>query len=130
MGLRLDMLAACVVLAASLSAVTSCLLGHIEPGMVGLVIAYAIMMSSFFNWMMRGVSETEIYFNSVQRVVQYCELEREENVGIEEDIGDDWPTCGDVCFKSVSLTYSTCQTAVVHDVSLHILPGQKVVVLF
>ena len=128
MGLRLDMLAACVVLAASLSAVTSCIMGHIQPGMVGLVIAYAIMMSSYFNWTMRGISETEICFNSVERVVQYCELEREENANAleEEEIAENWPTSGDVRFKSVSLTYGSCQMAVVHNVSLHILPGQKV----
>ena len=127
MALRLDMLAACVVLAASLSALTSCIAGHIEPGMVGLVIAYAVMMSLFFNWMMRGVSETEIHFNSVQRIVQYCRLEREESsTGEEEDVEDSWPTCGDVQFKSVSLTYGSPLQAVVHDLSLHILPGQKV----
>jgi len=127
MGLRLDMLAACVVLAASLSAVTSCILGHIEPGMVGLVIAYAMMMSSYFNWTMRGLSETEIYFNSVERVVQYCQLEREENISSSEvDVPDSWPTCGDIQFKSVSLTYGSCQRPVVRDVCLHILPGQKV----
>ena len=131
MGLRLDMLAACVVLAASLSAVTSCLMGHIEPGMVGLVIAYAMMMSSYFNWTMRGLTETEIHFNSVERVVQYCQLEREEDISsTDEDIPDNWPTSGDVKFKSVSLTYGSCQTAVVRDVSLHIHPGQKVSKLF
>jgi len=128
MGLRLDILAACVVLAASLSAVTSCILGLIEPGMVGLVIAYATMISSYFDLTMRGLSETEIYFNSVERVVQYCQLEHEEDVSsADEDIADNWPTCGDVQFKSVSLTYGSCQMAVVHDVSLHILPGQKVI---
>jgi len=127
MGLRLDMLAACVVLAASLSAVTSCIMGHIEPGVVGLVIAYAIMMSSYFNWTMRGISETEIHFNSVERVVQYCQLECEENMLVEEeDVEDSWPTCGDVHFRSVSLTYGSHQMAVVHDVCLHVLPGQKV----
>jgi len=134
MGIRLDILAACVVLAASLSAITSCILGHIEPGMVGLVIAYAMMMSSYFNWTMRGLSETEIYFNSVERVVQYCELEREEDISsaakVDVHIPDNWPTCGDLQFKSVSLTYDSCQAAVVHDVSLHILPGQKVVSSF
>jgi len=127
MGLRLDMLGACIVLAASVCAITSCLTGHIEPGMVGLVIAYAIMISSYFNWMMRGLSETEIHFNSVERVVQYCQLEREESIlAVEDNVGDNWPTCGDVQFKSVSLTYGSCSMAVVHDVSLHILPGQKV----
>ena len=133
MGLRLDTLAACVVLAASLSAVTSCIMGHIEPGMVGLVIAYAIMMSSYFNWTMRGISETEIYFNSVERVVQYCQLEHEENEYAflaEEEIADNWPTSGDVRFKSVSLTYGSCQMAVVRDVSLHIPSGRKVIELF
>jgi len=126
MGLRLDMLGACIVLAASVCAITSCLMGHIESGMVGLVIAYAIMISSYFNWMMRGISETEIHFNSVERVVQYCRLEREESVESAEEVSDGWPTCGDVQFKSVSLTYGSCHSAVVHHVSLHILPGQKV----
>ena len=127
MGLRLDMLGACIVLAASVCAITSCLVGHIEPGMVGLVIAYAIMISAYFNWTMRGLSETQIHFNSVERVVQYCHLEREENTSSAvEVVADNWPTCGDIRLKSVSLTYGSCQMAVIHDVSLHILPGQKV----
>ena len=126
MGLRLDLLGACVVLAASVCAVTSCLMGHIEPGMVGLLIAYAIMISSYFNWMMRGISETEIHFNSVERIVQYCELEREESISSGDDVADSWPTSGDIEFNSVSLTYGATDMTVVHDVSLHILPGQKV----
>jgi len=127
MGLRLDILGTFIVLAASVSAIMSCLMGHIEPGMVGLVIAYAIMISSYFNWMMRGLSETEIHFNSVERVIQYCELEREESISaVEDDVGESWPTSGDIQFKSVTLTYGSCQMAVVHDISLHILPGQKV----
>jgi len=128
MGLRLDVLGACIVLASTLSAITSCLLGHIEPGMVGLTIAYAIMISSYFNWMMRGLSETEIHFNSVERVVEYCDLEPEENVSSEDHrhIDPSWPTCGEVEFQSVHLTYSSHELAVVRNISLHILPGQKV----
>jgi len=127
MGLRLDILGACIVLAASLSSVTSCIVGNLEPSMVGLVIAYAMMISSYLNWMMRGLSDTEIHFNSVERVVEYCELESEGNsFSSEEDVDDRWPTSGEVEFKTVSLTYSSHHAAVVRDVNLHILPGQKV----
>jgi ABC-type multidrug transport system fused ATPase/permease subunit len=127
MGIRLDCLGAFIVLSASLSAVASCQLGYIAPGMVGLVIAYAIMLSSFLNWMMRGVSETEIYFNSVDRVVQYSELESEPYViGPESDIEPDWPAHGEVDFKSVSLKYNQTLEPVVRNVTLHISPGLKV----
>jgi hypothetical protein len=34
-------------------------------------------ISSFLNWMMRGVSETEIHFNSVERIIEYSNLESE-----------------------------------------------------
>jgi hypothetical protein len=39
------MLGACIVLIASVASVASCLYGHIEPETVGLVVAYAIMVS-------------------------------------------------------------------------------------
>jgi hypothetical protein len=40
-----DILGACILLIACLASITSCLYGHVESEMVGLVIAYAIMVS-------------------------------------------------------------------------------------
>ena len=34
-------------------------------------------MCAFLNWMMRSISEVEMYFNNIERIVQYAEIESE-----------------------------------------------------
>ncbi|KAJ1555981.1 hypothetical protein HK405_009435, partial [Cladochytrium tenue] len=79
--LRTDMISAVVVLLAGVSVV----LGgpSVTPGWAGLILLYATQLSDALQWIIRTHAEMEMSMNSVERCVEYSEVEQEPAAIVE-----------------------------------------------
>ncbi|XP_039501135.1 probable multidrug resistance-associated protein lethal(2)03659 [Drosophila santomea] len=79
-----------------------------NPGQIGLVITQAMSMTGTVQWGMRQSAELENSMTSVERVLEYRNLETE---GVFESAGDkkppkEWPQEGLISAEQLSLRYS------------------------
>lgn len=125
LGLRLQLLGATLVGGAGLlSAITS---AHAtNPSFVGLAISYALSITGLLGGLLNAVAETEQEFVAVERVNQYCNLEREHNYKGAIDVPFGWPCQGVVSFKDVYLKYRQNLPSVFNGVSFETLSCETV----
>jgi ATP-binding cassette subfamily C (CFTR/MRP) protein 4 len=76
LGVRLD--AMCFVLLIAVAFASASLRGTLPPALVGLSLSYALAITNAFQWMVRQSSEFENALVSVERVLEYTELETED----------------------------------------------------
>lgn len=78
---------------------------------------------------MRQTAEVVNQMTSVERVLQYTQLEKEGP--FESDLGKkppkEWPTKGQVEFKHVYLRYCLTDDPVLKNLNILIKPAQKVI---
>jgi ATP-binding cassette subfamily C (CFTR/MRP) protein 1 len=124
LGLRLDWLGSLLI---CVTCVVAVLQVSVDPGLIGLAISYAMTITNTLNWLVRNSSETETYLSSVQRVQHYSSLPSEKPaVMIDNKPSPAWPALGGITFDKLTLTYSPELPPVLQDVSVTILPGEKV----
>ncbi|KAF5303186.1 hypothetical protein FQA39_LY10099 [Lamprigera yunnana] len=94
-------------------------------GNVGLAITKALALSGRFQWGMRQWSDLENQMTSVERVIDYSKLDREEE---RTKVFPDktWPKSGSITFKSVSLRYAKDEPYVLKNLTLNIRSNEKV----
>lgn len=95
-----------------------------EAGDVGLAITQAQMLTGMLQWTIRQYSELENNMTSVERTVEYVDVEPENKKSGE--IRENWPSQGRIQYENVSLTYSTSKEKVLRDVSFEIRAGEKI----
>ena len=64
---------------------------------------------------------------SVERILEYCELEAEAPPITEKRPPSDWPPSGSIIFKGMSLKYASHLKNVLHRISCHVRPNEKVI---
>ncbi|KAF7268017.1 hypothetical protein GWI33_018818 [Rhynchophorus ferrugineus] len=94
-------------------------------GNVGLAITQAMSLTGMFQWGMRQWSELENNMTSVERVVEYTQIEQEEK-SAEEEPPKYWPEHGLLELKSVYLRYATNEPYVLNNLTFKIKPREKV----
>ncbi|KAK7893415.1 hypothetical protein WMY93_022567 [Mugilogobius chulae] len=106
----------------------SCLLlrNGLHAGEVGLVLTYAVTLVGNFQWTVRQSAEVENMMTSVERVVEYTELDSEAPWETQKKPPPDWPRQGMVTFDKVNLRYSDDGPFVLTDLSFILQPGEKV----
>ena len=70
---------------------------QIDPATLGLALSYLLQLAGLFQWAVRQSAETENFFVSVERIVQYTELTLEDD--LKKAIDDaaelaEWPKGG------------------------------------
>ncbi|KAM4560262.1 ATP-binding cassette sub-family C member 4-like [Odontesthes bonariensis] len=98
----------------------------LEAGEVGLVLTYAVTLVGNFQWTVRQSAEVENMMTSVERVVEYTELESEAPWETQKRPPPDWPSRGMVTFNRVNFSYSTDGPPVLRDISATFHPSEKV----
>ncbi|KYR03153.1 ABC transporter C family protein [Tieghemostelium lacteum] len=126
LALRLEFLGACIVTSTVLYTVLSA--HHIAAGTAGLVITYALAITSNMNWMVRMSCDLENSVVSVERIQEYCQLTPEAALIVPKDkkIEKSWPAQGGVQFKNLWLKYREGLDPVLRGVDCNIQPKQKV----
>ncbi|XP_035380969.1 multidrug resistance-associated protein 4 isoform X3 [Electrophorus electricus] len=105
-----------------------CLLmrNDLEAGAVGLALSYAIALMGTFQWGVRQSAEVENLMTSVERVVEYTELENEAPWETQEHPPPDWPLQGLITFDQVNFSYSPDGPVVLKNMTAMFRPREKV----
>ena len=77
-------------------------------------------------WTVRQFSEVENYMVSVERIIEYTHLESEAPEYTKVLPPLDWPSKGDILIKNLSVQYTGTNAKQLENLSVHILPGEKV----
>lgn len=127
LGIALDYLGAVIVLLATLvSLICSWYMPQlITPALVGLAINYTLLLPIYLNWVVKFVSDVEMYMAGVERIVNYIQMPS-ENYKTNGFIPLKWPARGEIRFEGVTLRYDHSNEIAIHNLTLHIKPGQKV----
>jgi ATP-binding cassette, subfamily C (CFTR/MRP), member 1 len=103
LAIRLEFIGSLIILmVASLALVNLLWIGGVDAGLVGMVLSYCLSVSGALNWMVRSASEVEQNIVSVERMIQYANLQPEAPLKIEDtQPPPTWPSKGVIEFKSV-----------------------------
>ncbi|XP_017288290.1 multidrug resistance-associated protein 4 [Kryptolebias marmoratus] len=99
---------------------------QLDPGSVGLALTYAVTLMGMFQWGVRQSAEVENMMTSVERVVEYTELESEAPWEMQKRPPPDWPNKGLVTFDRVSFSYSDDSPLVLQNLKAMFRPKEKV----
>ncbi|XP_073988840.1 ATP-binding cassette sub-family C member 4-like isoform X2 [Rhodnius prolixus] len=94
---------------------------------VGLAISQAMTITKLLQWGMRQSSEVVNLMTSVERLLAFISLPREES---DTDKicppPQPWPEMGEIKFNNVTLTYDKEKPPFIENLNLHIRPGEKI----
>jgi ATP-binding cassette subfamily C (CFTR/MRP) protein 1 len=94
---------------------------------MGLLLSYALNITSLMTTTLRLASMAENSFNAVERVGNYTDLEPEAPLVIEDHRPPPgWPSEGQIVFKDVTMRYRPELPPVLHGLSVEIRPMEKV----
>jgi ATP-binding cassette subfamily C (CFTR/MRP) protein 10 len=97
-----------------------------SPEFVGLTISYSLSITSLLAGFLNAVAETEQEFVAVERVDQYCDLEKEINANGSADPPFGWPYQGEIEFENVHLRYRDHLPYALNGITNKIEPCEKV----
>uniref|UniRef100_A0A673AX56 ATP-binding cassette, sub-family C (CFTR/MRP), member 8 n=1 Tax=Sphaeramia orbicularis TaxID=375764 RepID=A0A673AX56_9TELE len=127
---RMEYIGACVVLVAAVASITNSLYNQLSPGLVGLGLTYALMVSNYMNWMVRNLADMEVQLGSVKRINGLLKTEPENYEGLLSEsvsqVPDGWPQEGEIKIQNLSVRYDASLKPVLKNVNAHVNPGQKV----
>jgi ATP-binding cassette subfamily C (CFTR/MRP) protein 1/ATP-binding cassette subfamily C (CFTR/MRP) protein 3 len=100
----------------------------VDSGMAGLLITYVQMVTGLMNWTVRMGCETEARITSVERIVEYSELNEVEAASIVEDYrpAASWPEKGEIKLENLCMRYREGLPLVLDGVNLLIPGGSRV----
>ncbi|XP_063068367.1 multidrug resistance-associated protein 4 isoform X2 [Engraulis encrasicolus] len=98
----------------------------LEAGSVGLALSYAVTLMGMFQWGVRQSAEVENLMTSVERVVEYTELENEAPWETEKRPPPSWPNKGQITFDRVNFSYYPDGPIVLKNMSATFKPKEKV----
>ncbi|XP_059695210.1 ATP-binding cassette sub-family C member 4 isoform X3 [Haemorhous mexicanus] len=123
-AVRLDAICAIFVVVVAFGSLL--LSNTLNAGQVGLALSYAITLMGTFQWGVRQSAEVENLMISVERVMEYTELEKEAPWETNKHPPPEWPNQGMIAFENVNFTYSLDGPLVLRHLSVVIKPKEKV----
>ena len=81
------------------------LLSSTGPAGMGLLISYSLLIPIYLAWVVKFVADIENYMNAVERVLEYTELEPEEDHKKYPQRIDTYYDKGNISFDGVYLGY-------------------------
>jgi ATP-binding cassette subfamily C (CFTR/MRP) protein 1 len=128
LAIRLEMLGNLMIFASALFAVIQIVVfANLSASLVGVAVSGTIAITQNLNWLIRQSTEIETNIISVERLTEYAELPQEAPYFVQENFLDkSWPAKGAITFNGYSCRYRAGLDLVLKDVSVEILPGEKI----
>ncbi|KAF8747849.1 ABC transporter transmembrane region [Rhizoctonia solani] len=127
LAVRLELLGSLIVLAAAIFSLVALVTTGVDAGLVGLVLSYGLSTTQSLNWVVRSASEVEQNLVSVERVVNYINLEPEAPLEIPDAaLPADWPRNGDIEFKDYCMRYRPELPLVLKNLTMSIRSGENI----
>lgn len=122
LSVRLQFVGSLIIFTTASMAITH----DLSPGMAGLVISYALRITSSLSFFTKMSVEVETNIVSVERILDYCELKPEADEITDLRPPENWPSDGSVKFDSYSARYRENLDLVLKEVTLDIKPREKI----
>lgn len=93
---------------------------------IGLAITQAMSLTGMLQWGVRQSAEISNQMMSVERVLEYRDLEPETQPDKPREVTNDWPANGSIEFQSVVYRYFAEAEPVLRGLSFVIRPKEKI----
>nr|XP_020639200.1 multidrug resistance-associated protein 4 isoform X1 [Pogona vitticeps] len=123
-AVRLDAICAIFVIVVAFGSLL--LAQTLDAGQVGLALSYAITLMGMFQWGVRQSAEVENLMISVERVMEYTDVEKEASWESSKRPPQDWPSDGVIAFENVNFAYSIDGPLVLKHLTALIKSKEKV----
>nr|XP_045001464.1 ATP-binding cassette sub-family C member 4 [Jaculus jaculus] len=123
-AVRLDAICAIFVIVIAFGSLI--LAKTLDAGQVGLSLSYALTLMGMFQWSVRQSAEVENMMISVERVIEYTDLEKEAPWEYQKRPPPGWPHDGVIVFDNVNFTYSLDGPLVLKHLTAFIKSREKV----
>nr|XP_020732967.1 multidrug resistance-associated protein 4-like [Odocoileus virginianus texanus] len=101
------------------------LVESLDLGQVGLVLSLTLTLSRMFQWCVRQSAEVENMMISVERVIEYTNLEKEAPWELEYRPPPFWPNNGEIYFNNVNFRYKSDSPLVLRNMETSIYSREK-----
>ncbi|XP_060988980.1 ATP-binding cassette sub-family C member 4-like isoform X2 [Dama dama] len=115
----------CAIFVTIVAFVALILADTLNPGEVGLVLSLIITLTGMFQWCIRQSTEVENMMISVERGIEYTDLEKEAPWELEYRPPPSWPHEGRIYFTYVNVKYSLDGPLVLKNLDTLIDPREK-----
>ncbi|XP_065758083.1 ATP-binding cassette sub-family C member 4-like [Muntiacus reevesi] len=123
LAVYLDVICAIFVIVVAFGALI--LVESLDAGHVGLVLSLTITLTRMFQWCVRQSVEVENMMISVERVIEYTDLEKEAPWELEYRPPPSWPKKGLISFNYVNFRHKSDGRLVLKNMYPDFHPGQK-----
>jgi len=101
--------------------------GKIDAGLVGLMLTYSLSITQALNWVVRSATEVETNIVSVERCIEYAELEPEAPQYKDDvELPEDCPSKGEIEFDHYSTRYRKDLDLVLKDLNFKVSGQEKI----
>ena len=125
LGVRLDVIGVIFIFITGMLVVTNKF--SVSPSISGLILSYLVSITQLLQFSVRQTADVENNMNATERVYYYAhEIPQEADAETQAHIlPEDWPTKGEIVFQGLQLRYRPGLPLVLHDLTLHVQPGEK-----
>ncbi|DAA23778.1 TPA: ATP-binding cassette protein C4-like [Bos taurus] len=123
LAVYLDVISAIFVIVVAFGALI--LVETLDLGQVGLVLSLTLTLMGMFQWCIRQSAEVENMMISVERGIEYTDLEKEVSWEYEYCPPPSWPESGKIYFSNVNFRYSLDGPLVLKNVEMFVNPREK-----
>ncbi|XP_031558850.1 multidrug resistance-associated protein 4-like, partial [Actinia tenebrosa] len=127
LGARLDVMCASFMALAVIGSMVTFETGTaLSASVVGLCLTYAKMLTGMFQWCTRQSAEVENIMTSVERVIEYSQLEPEAEPSKPLQIPRDWPSNGVISAERLYYSHHKTLPPVLKNLNFCIKSEEKV----
>ncbi|CAF1101378.1 unnamed protein product [Adineta ricciae] len=100
----------------------------ISPSQIALILSYSLSLMALLQWTIRQSVVIESQMTSVERVLEYCSVEQEEENNEHQNVSLTWPSKGEIVFENISMKYSkkTNSSIILKNISMRIESNEKI----
>jgi len=134
LAVRLEFVGNMLVLLTATLCIYECQHGNMTAALAGLALSYSFTLTDYLNWMIRVVTGFETQMISVERLLNFAEIEPERSTLVNKArLPANWPARGEIKFQNVHFRYRVdiedpdmSSPLVLKNLTFTVPPGQHV----